>query len=79
MSETPIDLLEHTAGRTASWTRDTVVTFTAVVILALSFTLGRASIGHSGHSSRIIRPAAVQPFTPVVHNLLSVCRPHVPC
>jgi hypothetical protein len=51
--------------RFASWTRYVAVIFAATALLALSFALGRVTIGHTGHSTTVVPPAVVQPVAPV--------------
>jgi hypothetical protein len=79
MSETSMDLLERTASRTGSWVRDAGVTCIVIVLLALSFTLGRASMGHSRAAAPVNQSALLQPTGPLDRNLFASCRPHAPC
>jgi hypothetical protein len=83
MSDLAVDLLDRTAapiaGRIAGWARVAGVTIAAIVLLALAFTVGRMTTGHSAPATRTGPAAVVQPVVPFEHNVLSVCRPQVPC
>jgi hypothetical protein len=74
---TTFESVEITPNRVVNWTRIVFVFLAAVALVALSFTLGRATIGHSASSTTSIRPAAVQNDQPDVAR--TICRPHVGC
>ena len=61
MSDTVAFSLTTVFGRLPKWTRLAALTFAAIVLLALSFALGRATMDHAGRISPAIQPAAVQP------------------
>jgi TRAP-type C4-dicarboxylate transport system permease small subunit len=83
MSHLAVDLLERTvapaAGRIARWTRVAAMAFAATVLLTLAFTVGRMTSSHSTPTTTTGPAAVVQPVSPFEHNVLSVCRPQVPC
>ncbi|MDX6211788.1 MAG: hypothetical protein QOF82_875 [Frankiales bacterium] len=79
MPHIAVELLERTSHRTASGTRALGVALAVLVLMGLSFDLGRVTMGHSGATTPIIRSTVVQPVISPGHNLLSDCRPFVPC
>jgi hypothetical protein len=72
----PLALSNHRLGR---WTRIVAVTFGVLVLIALSFALGRVTMGDTGHAPAPDRPAVVQPAGPAGGDAATVCQPHRPC
>lgn len=61
MSHPALDLLEHSPDNRSGWLRDLEVTSTVVLLLVLSFVLGRASTGHdtaTGHAGPAVTVSA---------------------
>jgi hypothetical protein len=61
------------------WTRIVLVALAVAALIALSFVLGRATMGHSGHALNDVRPAVVHPVVapgdraPVVCHIRGAC------
>jgi hypothetical protein len=67
------------AGRFANWTRIALYALVIVALLALSFLLGRATMGHAGTTTTVIRPATVQSVVPPVSAGQPPCHLRGPC
>jgi hypothetical protein len=72
--------LELTARRFGNSVRIVAATFAVLALLALSFVLGRVTMGNAGHSSTI-RPVVVIPANPAAggSHTLPVCHLRGPC
>jgi hypothetical protein len=71
--------LALTSTRFARWTRIVAVTFGVLVLVALSFTLGRVTMGDTGHAPAPDRPAVMQPAGQGGGEAATVCQPRRPC
>jgi hypothetical protein len=67
------------SGRFANWTRIAVYALVIVALLALSFVLGRATMGHAGTTTTVIRPATVQSVGPNTGVAPAPCHLRGPC
>lgn len=63
----------------ANWVRIVGVVFAVVALLALSFALGRVTMGHTGHSTTIVRPLVTPVNAPASIHAGSVCHLRGPC
>ena len=68
-----------TSRRFANWTRIALYALVIVALLALSFVLGRATMGHAGTTTTVIRPATVQSVVPHTGVVQAPCHLRGPC
>ena len=71
--------LETGSGRFARWIRIAWVSFAVLVLMALSFTLGRATIGHAGPMKPVVDQTVLQPADPAAGQGELGCRQHSQC
>lgn len=78
MTDIALDSFDLTPSRRlARWVQVSVVILGLVALAALSFAIGRATMGHDGTTSTVVRPAVVQP---VAHPYPQpICRGVGPC
>jgi hypothetical protein len=78
MTNIALASLGFTSRRLANWIRIVAIAFTFGALLALSFVLGRTTMGDSGHSTPDVRPAIVAPANPPSVQA-PVCQLRGPC
>jgi hypothetical protein len=67
------------SGRRIDWIRVVAVGFVVVTLLALSFVLGRTTMGHVAHETTNNEPAVVGPVVPPVAVAPADCHIGRPC
>jgi hypothetical protein len=67
-----------TTGFTAS-IRIVLIVLGVAALIALSFALGRATMGSGGHASNDVRPAVVHPVVAPASQGVVVCHLRGPC
>jgi hypothetical protein len=79
MTGITLDTVSGSASGLASWIRKLFVVFAVVVLVALSFAIGRATMGHAARTTTTIsQPAAQAAAQPTDDSAL--CRgPRHPC
>jgi hypothetical protein len=79
MTEISVRPVEMRDGHFPKWTRIVVVTLALAALIALSFGLGRVTMGHAGHSPSVVGPAVVQPVNAPAGHAPAQCHLHGPC
>jgi hypothetical protein len=78
---TTIESLDIASSRFSNWSRVLFVTLAAIGLVALSFTVGRATMGHTSSAKPVTQtngqPAPVTNDAPDIAK--NICRPSVRC
>ncbi|MGH8862135.1 MAG: hypothetical protein ACRDVG_13040 [Jatrophihabitantaceae bacterium] len=77
MAELAVHPVSHALGRFARHTRIVLTSFAIVALIALSFAVGRATMGHTGSTTTLTHHANVAPGGQVIPQ--PVCHLRGPC
>jgi hypothetical protein len=80
MTGITLDTVTGNASGLASWIRRLFVVFAVVVLVALSFAIGRATMGHTARTTTTVSQPAAQPAAAATTDDSALCRgPRNPC